>query len=109
VLLGADLSLKDGEKVYEVKVSTGEAELRAALCPPGMTENVAKGLTNHVMIGVAALPGGFASGGVEETNNSDLTFIGAALKEMTHQGRGGTVESVGQSDLQWRSQKRISI
>lgn len=108
VLLGADPSMKDNEKVYGVDVSTGEAELRAALCPPGMTENVAKGLTN-AMIDVAALPGGFASGGVEEANDSELTFIGAALEEMAHQGRGGTVESVGRSDLQWRSQRKTTI
>jgi hypothetical protein len=97
VLLGADPSMKDGETVYGVDVSTGEAELRATLCPLGMTENVAKGLTN-AMIDMAALPGGFArSGGAEEANDSELTFIGAALEEMAHQGRGGTVESVGQS------------
>jgi hypothetical protein len=62
--------MKDNEKIYGVDVSTGEAELRAALCPPGMTENVAKGLTN-AMIDVAALPGGFASGGVKEANDSE--------------------------------------
>jgi hypothetical protein len=73
-----------------------------------MTENVAKGLTN-AMIDVAALPGGFASGGIEEANDSELNFIGATLEEMAHQGREGTVESVGRSDLQWRSQKRTSI
>jgi viroplasmin and RNaseH domain-containing protein len=78
-LLGADPSLKNGEKVYGVDVSVGEAELRAALCPPGMTETVAKGLTN-AMIDVAALPGGFANGGVDEANKSDLNFIGAALE-----------------------------
>jgi hypothetical protein len=66
-------------------------------------------MMENVLIDVAALPGGFTSGGIDDTNESDLNFIGAALAEMAHQGRGGTIESVGRSDLQWRNQKRTSI
>jgi hypothetical protein len=107
-LIGTDPSMKEADEIFGKDLTTGETELRAELCPPGMTEHIAKGLMNAV-VDVVALPGGLSGSSIGTEDSNEIGLIGEALEELTHQGRSGTVDTVGRADLQWRNGKRTSL
>jgi hypothetical protein len=106
-LIGADLSTKKEDEAFGVDITDGETELRDALCPPGLSDSLAKGLINAT-IDVVSMPGGFFGGGESETTSSEMGVLGEAMAELVNQKRGMS-ESTGRIDLHWRSEKRTSI
>jgi hypothetical protein len=106
-LIGSDPSTKKDDEVFGVDISDGETELRDALCPPGLSEALAKGLVNAT-IDVVSMPGGFFGGGESETSSSEMGVLGEAMAELVNQKRGMN-ESSGRVDLHWRSEKRTAI
>jgi hypothetical protein len=106
-LIGADPSTKKEEEVFGIDIANGETELRDALCPPGLSDALAKGLVNAT-IDVVSMPGGFFGGGESETTSSEMGVLGEAMAELVNQKRG-MAESSGRVDLHWRSEKRTSI
>jgi viroplasmin and RNaseH domain-containing protein len=106
-LIGADPSTKKEDEVFGVDTAEGETELRDALCPPGLSETLAKGLVNAT-IDVVSMPGGFFGGGDSETASSEMGVLGEAMAELVNQKRG-THDSSGRVDLHWRSEKRTAI
>jgi viroplasmin and RNaseH domain-containing protein len=106
-LIGVDPSTKKEDEVFGVDIATGEADLRDALCPPGLSDALAKGLVNAT-IDVVSMPGGFFGGGDGETSSNEMGVLGEAMAELVNQKRG-MAESSGRVDLHWRSEKRTSI
>ena len=83
-LIGVDPSTKTEDEVFGIDVASGEAELRDALCPPGLSDALAKGLVNAT-IDVVSMPGGFFGGGESETILSETGVLGEAMAELVNQ------------------------
>jgi hypothetical protein len=103
--IGPDPSTKKEDELFGFEFGS-EVEVRDLLCPPGLTPEQAKFLTNAV-VDVVALPGGFTSG-YKEKDGTNMALMSAALGELVHQGRSVTENAI-KSDLQWRSEKRIAL
>jgi viroplasmin and RNaseH domain-containing protein len=106
-LVGADPSTKKEEEIFGVDIANGETELRDKLCPPGLSDALAKGLVNAT-IDVVSMPGGFFGGGDSEASSSEMGVLGEAMAELVNQKRG-MADSAGRVDLHWRSEKRTSL
>jgi viroplasmin and RNaseH domain-containing protein len=107
MLMGADPSTGKSEELFGVDIEVSEEELYDALCPPDLSESMARSLINGTIADVA-LPGGLNSGGELEGTSSDVGILGEALEELVTQNRG-TAGNTGRSDLRWRSEKRTSL
>jgi hypothetical protein len=107
MLMGEDPSTGKTDEVFKIDIEASEEELQDALCPPDLSEAMAKSLMNGTIDSVA-LPGGLNSGGELEGTSSDVGMLGEALEELVTQNRGIAGKS-GRSDLRWRSEKRTSI
>jgi hypothetical protein len=107
MLMGEDPSTGKSEVLFGVDVEASEEELQDALCPPDLSEAMARSLINGT-IDAVALPGGLNSGGELEGTSSDVGMLGEALEELVTQNRG-MAGKTGRSDLRWRSEKRTSI
>jgi hypothetical protein len=97
-LIGTDPLMKEADESF----SKGFDDWRDGI-PPGMAEHIAKGLTNAI-VDVVALPDGLSGSSIGAEGGN-----GEVLEELTHQGRSGTVDTVGRADLQWRNGKRTSL
>jgi hypothetical protein len=106
-LMGEDPSTGKADEVFNIDIEIGEEELQDALCPPDLSEAMARSLINGT-IDAVALPGGLNSGGELEGAASDVGMLGEALEELVTQNRG-TAGRTGRPDLRWRNEKRTSI
>jgi hypothetical protein len=106
-LMGVDPSTGKSEEVFNIDIEASEEELQEALCPPDLSEAMARSLINGT-IDAVALPGGLNSGGELEGTSSDVGILGEALEELVTQNRG-MAGRTGRSDLRWRSEKRTSV
>jgi hypothetical protein len=107
MLMGEDPSTGKTDEVFKIDIKASEEELQDALCPPDLSEAMAKSLMNGTIDSVA-LPGGLNSGGEVEGTSSDVGMLDEALEELVTQNRGLAGKS-GRSDLCWCSKKRTSI
>jgi hypothetical protein len=107
MLMGEDPSTGKSDEFFKIDVEACEEELQDALCPPDLSEAMARSLINGT-IDAVALPGGLNSGGELEGASSDVGMLGEALEELVTQNRGMAGRS-GRSDLRWRNEKRTSI
>jgi viroplasmin and RNaseH domain-containing protein len=107
MLMGSDPSTGSPEELYNVDIEASEEELQDALCPPDLSEAMARSLINGTIDSVA-LPGGLNSGGDLEGTTSEVGMLGEALEELVTQNRGVAGKS-GRTDLRWRTEKRTSI
>jgi hypothetical protein len=107
MLMGEDPSTGKTDELFKIDIDGSEEELQDALCPPDLSEAMAKSLINGTIDSVA-LPGGLNNGGELEGTSSDVGMLGEALEELVTQSRGAAGKS-GRSDLRWRNEKRTSI
>jgi hypothetical protein len=107
MLMGEDPLTGNSDVLFGVDVEASEEELQDALCPPDLSEAMARSLINGT-IDAVALPGGLNSGGELEGILCDVGMLGEALEELVTQNRGMSGKT-GRSDLRWRSEKRTSI
>jgi hypothetical protein len=111
-LIGADPSTWKEDVVFGVDIGVDiadrETEVRDALCPPRLSEALAKGLVNATA-DVVSMPGGFFGSGDSEGTLNEMGVLGEAMAKLVNQKRGGTHDSSGRADLHWRSEKGTAI
>jgi hypothetical protein len=106
-LMGEDPSTGKPEELFGIDTEQSEEELLDALCPPDLSESMARSLINGT-IDAVALPGGLNSGGELEGSSSEVGMLGEALEELVTQNRGSDGRSI-RTDLRWRTKKRTAL
>lgn len=107
-LLGHDQSTGQDEGMFGIQLNEGEAELRNKMTPGVLRDKHRKGMISNT-IDAVSMPGMYS--GVEDggqDTSGELTILGEAMEELVNQRRQGG-ESVGRSDLHWRSDKRVTL
>jgi hypothetical protein len=91
-LIRMDTSMKEEDKVFGIDMARGEAKLQDDLCPPPLSNALAKSLINAA-VDVVSMPGRFFGGGDSETL-SKMSVLGEAMAELVNQ-KGGMAETSG--------------
>lgn len=107
-LMGEDPSMGKAEELFGIDTEQSEEELMDALCPPDLSESMARSLINGT-IDAVALPGGLNSGGELEGSSSEVGMLGEALEELVTQNRGSEGGRTIKTDLRWRLANRTAL